>query len=408
MSTQTLDILVCGGGYVGLSAAVALKHAAPSLDIAVIDAAPPEVWRNDQRASAIAAGARRLLSTLGVWEAIAPEAQPINEMIVTDSRTSDPVRPVFLTFGGAIEDGEPFAHMAPNVAMVAALRDKAAELGLPIYQSAAASGLEIGEQAAMVKTADGRDFAAKLVIAADGVRSALRDMAGIKAQRWDYGQSGIVTTVAHERPHNGRAEEHFMPSGPFAILPLTGNRSSLVWTERTADAERLIKEDDFLFEAELERRFGHHLGALSVEGGRKAFPLGLTLARDFIKPRFALAGDAAHGIHPIAGQGLNLGFRDVAALAETIVEADRLGLDIGSMAVLERYQTWRRFDTVRMGVTSDLLTRMFSNDFTPLRMVRDFGLSLVDRMPAMKRYFIDQAAGIPDAGGPRLLRGEAI
>lgn len=408
MSTQTLDILVCGGGYVGLSAAVALKHAAPSLDIAVIDAAPPEVWRNDQRASAIAAGARRLLSTLGVWEAIAPEAQPINEMIVTDSRTSDPVRPVFLTFGGSIEDGEPFAHMAPNVAMVAALRDKAAELGLPIYQSAAASGLEIGEQAAMVTTADGRDFAAKLVIAADGVRSALRDMAGIKAQRWDYGQSGIVTTVAHERPHDGRAEEHFMPSGPFAILPLTGNRSSLVWTERTADAERLIKEDDFLFEAELERRFGHHLGALSVEGGRKAFPLGLTLARDFIKPRFALAGDAAHGIHPIAGQGLNLGFRDVAALAETIVEADRLGLDIGSMAVLERYQTWRRFDTVRMGVTSDLLTRMFSNDFTPLRMVRDFGLSLVDRMPAMKRYFIDQAAGIPDAGGPRLLRGEAI
>lgn len=408
MSTQTLDILVCGGGYVGLSAAVALKHAAPSLDIAVIDAAPHEVWRNDQRASAIAAGARRLLSTLGVWEAIAPEAQPINEMIVTDSRTSDPVRPVFLTFGGAIEDGEPFAHMAPNVAMVAALRDKAAELGLPIYQSAAASGLEIGEQAAMVATADGRGFAAKLVIAADGVRSALRDMAGIKAQRWDYGQSGIVTTVAHERPHNGRAEEHFMPSGPFAILPLTGNRSSLVWTERTADAERLIKEDDFLFEAELERRFGHHLGALRVEGGRKAFPLGLTLARDFIKPRFALAGDAAHGIHPIAGQGLNLGFRDVAALAETIVEADRLGLDIGSMAVLERYQTWRRFDTVRMGVTSDLLTRMFSNDFTPLRMVRDFGLSLVDRMPAMKRYFIDQAAGIPDAGGPRLLRGEAI
>ncbi|WP_299869349.1 ubiquinone biosynthesis hydroxylase [uncultured Hoeflea sp.] len=408
MSTQTLDILVCGGGYVGLSAAVALKHAAPSLDIAVIDAAPPEVWRNDQRASAIAAGARRLLSTLDVWEAIAPEAQPINEMIVTDSRTSDPVRPVFLTFGGAIEDGEPFAHMAPNVAMVAALRDKAAELGLPIYQSAAASGLEIGEQAARVTTADGRDFAAKLVIAADGVRSGLRDMAGIKAQRWDYDQSGIVTTVAHERPHNGRAEEHFMPSGPFAILPLTGNRSSLVWTERTADAERLIKEDDFLFEAELERRFGHHLGALRVEGGRKAFPLGLTLARDFIKPRFALAGDAAHGIHPIAGQGLNLGFRDVAALAETIVEADRLGLDIGSMAVLERYQTWRRFDTVRMGVTSDLLTRMFSNDFTPLRMVRDFGLSLVDRMPAMKRYFIDQAAGIPDAGGPRLLRGEAI
>lgn len=408
MSTQTLDILVCGGGYVGLSAAVALKHAAPSLDIAVIDAAPPEVWRNDRRASAIAAGARRLLSMLEVWEAIAPEAQPINEMIVTDSRTSDPVRPVFLTFGGAIEDGEPFAHMAPNVAMIAALREKASELGLPIHQSAAASALELGDPAGTVETADGRSFAARLVIAADGVRSGLRDMAGIKTQRWEYGQSGIVVTVAHERPHEGRAEEHFLPAGPFAILPLTGNRSSLVWTERTADAERLIQEDDFLFEAELERRFGHHLGTLRVEGGRKAFPLGLTLARDFVKPRFALAGDAAHGIHPVAGQGLNLGFRDVAALAETVVEAHRLGLDIGSMSVLERYQTWRRFDTVRMGVTSDLLTRMFSNDFTPLRMARDFGLSLVDRMPAMKRYFINQAAGIPDAGGPRLLRGETI
>lgn len=408
MTSHTLDILVCGGGYVGLSAAVALKASAPSLKIAVIDAAPPEVWRKDQRASAIAAAARRLLSTLGVWEAIAPEAQAINEMIVTDSRTADPVRPVFLTFDGAIDDGEPFAHMAPNVALIAALRAKAEEIDLPIHASAAATALTITDQEARVETADGRTFAAKLVVAADGVKSALRDMAGIRTQRWDYGQSGIVTTVAHERPHHGRAEEHFLPSGPFAILPLTGNRSSLVWTERTEDADRLVKEDDFIFEAELERRFGHHLGALSVEGGRRAFPLGLTLARDFVKPRFALAGDAAHGIHPIAGQGLNLGFRDVAALAETIVEANRLGLDIGSMAVLERYQSWRRFDTVRMGITTDILTRLFSNDITPLRLIRDFGLGLVDRMPAMKRYFIDQAAGVPDASGPRLLRGEAI
>ena len=408
MTIENLDILVCGGGYVGLSAALAIKAAAPSLDVAVIDAAPADVWRKDQRASAIAAGAKRLLTTLDVWAQIEPEAQAINEMVVTDSRTSDPVRPVFLTFAGEIETGEPFAHMVPNVAMVAALREKAEELKLPIYQSALATSLTVSEQEARVETADGRAFAARLVVAADGVRSKLRDMAGIKIQKWDYGQSGIVTTVAHERPHNGRAEEHFMPSGPFAILPLTGNRSSLVWTERTETANRLVAEDDIVFETELERRFGHHLGALRVEGGRKAFPLGLTLARDFVQPRVALAGDAAHGIHPVAGQGLNLGFRDVAALAETIVEANRLGLDIGSMAVLERYQVWRRFDTVRMGLTSDVLTRMFSNDFTPLRLVRDFGLGLVDRMPAMKRYFINQAAGIPDASGPRLLRGEAI
>ncbi|MBU4531830.1 MAG: ubiquinone biosynthesis hydroxylase [Hoeflea sp.] len=408
MKIDKLDILVCGGGYVGLSAALAIKAAAPSLDVAVIDAAPADVWRKDQRASAIAAGAKRLLTTLDIWATIEPEAQAISEMVVTDSRTSDPVRPVFLTFGGEIEDGGPFAHMVPNVALVEALRTKAAELNLPIHQSAVATGLTVSETEARVETADGRVFAAKLVVAADGVKSHLRDMAGIKTQHWDYGQSGIVTTVAHERPHHGRAEEHFMPSGPFAILPLTGNRSSLVWTERTETANKLLAEDDFVFEAELERRFGHHLGALRIDGGRKAFPLGLTLARDFVKPRVALAGDAAHGIHPVAGQGLNLGFRDVAALAETIVDAHRLGLDIGSISVLERYQIWRRFDTVRMGLTSDILTRMFSNDFTPLRMVRDFGLGLVDRMPAMKRYFINQAAGIPDASGPRLLRGEAI
>ena len=408
MTTQSLDILVCGGGYVGLSAALAIKAAAPRLAIAVIDAAPAEVWRNDQRASAIAAGAKRLLTTLDVWQSIEPEAQAINEMVVTDSRTSDPGRPVFLTFGGEIEDGEPFAHMVPNVTMVAALREKAAELGLPVYQSAMASSLTVSEHEARVEIADGRVFTARLVVAADGIKSAVREMAGIKTQRWEYGQSGIVATVAHERPHNGRAEEHFMPSGPFAILPLTNNRSSLVWTEPTETANRLVAEDDFVFEAELERRFGHHLGALRVEGGRKAFPLGLTLARDFVRPRLALAGDAAHGIHPVAGQGLNLGFRDVAALAETVVEANRLGLDIGSMAVLERYQTWRRFDTVRMGLTSDVLTRMFSNDIAPLRLIRDIGLGLVDRMPAMKRYFINQAAGIPDASGPKLLRGETI
>lgn len=408
MTTQRLDILVCGGGYVGLSAALAIKAAAPSLDIAVIDAAPADVWRKDQRASAIAAGAKRLLTTLDVWKVIEPEAQAINEMVVTDSRTSDPVRPVFLTFGGEIDDGEPFAHMVPNVVMVAALRAKAEELGLPVYQSTIASSLDISETEARIETSDGRIFLTRLVVAADGIKSSLREMVGIKSQHWDYGQSGIVATVAHERPHNGRAEEHFMPSGPFAILPLTNNRSSLVWTERTDQANRLVAEDDFIFEAELERRFGHHLGALTVEGGRKAFPLGLTLAREFVRPRLALAGDAAHGIHPVAGQGLNLGFRDVAALAETIVEANRLGLDIGSMAVLERYQIWRRFDTVRMGLTSDVLTRMFSNDVGPLRLIRDIGLGLVDRMPAMKRYFINQAAGIPDASGPRLLRGETI
>ncbi|HEV7437347.1 MAG TPA: FAD-dependent monooxygenase, partial [Pseudorhizobium sp.] len=222
------------------------------------------------------------------------------------------------------------------------------------------------------------------------------------------GQSGIVATVLHERPHQGLAEEHFLPAGPFAILPLTGNRSSLVWTERTADADLLVQSDDLVFEAELQRRFGHKLGEISVEGGRKAFPLGLTLSRAFVAPRLALAGDAAHGIHPISGQGLNLGFKDVAALAETIVDADRLGLDIGGLDVLERYQSWRRFDTFRMGVTTDVLNRLFSNDITPVRFVRDFGLGLVERVPALKSYFIGQAAGTTGSDQPKLLAGEAI
>ena len=408
MTEERFDIVVGGGGYVGIAAAVAAKSAAPRLNIRVIDAAPPDVWQNDQRASAIAAGASRMLAQMGLWDEIAAEAQPITDMIVTDSRTSDPVRPVFLTFDGEVAPGQPFAHMVPNSVLVGALRKAADGLGITIEQGVSVTGFETGEADTRIELNDGRMLTAKLLIAADGVKSRLRDMAGIKTVHWSYGQSGIVTTVAHERPHNGRAEEHFLPAGPFAILPLTGNRSSLVWTERTPDAEKLIAEDDLVFEAELERRFGHKLGTLELAGGRRAYPLGLTLAREFVRSRLALAGDAAHGIHPIAGQGLNLGFRDVAALAETIVEADRLGLDIGSYSVLERYQVWRRFDTFQMGVTTDVLNRLFSNDIMPVRALRDFGLGLVDRMPPLKSFFIRQAAGLSGPGGPRLLRGEAI
>ncbi|MBZ9656536.1 ubiquinone biosynthesis hydroxylase [Phyllobacterium lublinensis] len=401
------DIIIAGAGYVGLATAVALKSSAPHLGVTVIDAAPAGVWRNDTRASAIAAAASRMLDRLGCWEAILPQAQPINEMTVTDSRTADPVRPVFLTFNGEIEPGEPFAHMVENRILNASLRSKAEELGIAFIEGAPVSGFEHGEAYLTVRYADGKSLRTRLLIAADGVRSRLRDMAGIKTVNWEYGQSGIVCTVAHERPHHGRAEEHFLPAGPFAILPLKGNRSSLVWTERTDDAERLINEDDFVFEHELEQRFGLKLGELHIEGGRKSFPLGLTLARDFVKPRFALAGDAAHGIHPIAGQGLNLGFKDAAALAETIVDADRLGLDIGSVAVLERYQTWRRFDTVQMGVTTDVLNRLFSNDSVPVRALRDFGLGLVERMPRLKGFFIRQAAGLSTTA-PKLLQGQPI
>jgi len=403
-----LDLLVVGGGYVGLSVAVAVKQAAPHLSVEVIEAAPEGAWKKDPRASAIIAAATKMLEVFGIWDRIEPEAQPITRMIVTDSKTADPVRPVFLTFDGAVEEGRPFAHMIPNVAMVGALRGLCDELGIRIRHGVRANGLRNTGPSAELGLSDGSLMSARLVVACDGVRSKLRDMAGIKTVTWDYGQSGIVTTVEHERPHEGCAEEHFLPSGPFAILPLKGNRSSLVWTERTADADRLVSSDDLVFEEELERRFGHKLGAIRATGDRRAFPLGLTLAREFVAPRLALAGDAAHGIHPISGQGLNLGFKDVAALAETIVDADRLGLDIGDLNVLERYQTWRRFDTFRMGVTTDVLNRMFSNDFTPLRVLRDVGLGIVDRLPGLKSYFIREAAGTGDGGRPKLLAGETI
>ncbi|NDW03826.1 ubiquinone biosynthesis hydroxylase [Jiella pacifica] len=403
-----VDVLVAGAGYVGLTTAVAIKQAAPHLAVTIVDAAPAGVWERDGRASAIAAAAVRMLTQLQIWREIEAEAQPITEMIVTDSRTGDAVRPVFLTFGGEARPGEPFAHMMPNVALNGALRRRAEELGIAIRQGVAVSGISESVGHVEVRLSDRNALGARLLVACDGVKSAIRDMAGIRTLHWDYGQSGIVTTVAHERPHEGRAEEHFLPSGPFAILPLKGNRSSLVWTEPTREAERLVASDDMVFETELEQRFGHKLGALTVEGPKRAFPLGLTLAREFVRPRIALAGDAAHGIHPIAGQGLNLGFKDAAALAETVVDAERRGLDIGALDVLEGYQRWRRFDTLQMGVTTDVLNRLFSNDNTVLRMARSFGLSLVDRAPALKDFFIGQAAGLTKGPSPRLLRGEAI
>lgn len=403
-----LDMLVAGGGYVGLAVAVAVKQAAPHLKVEVVEAAPADVWEKDERASAIIDAATRMLEVFGVWGEIASDAQPINRMIVTDSRTSDPVRPVFLTFDGEAAEGRPFAYMIPNVTIVRALRGAAERLGISIRHGLSVTGFVTESTRCTVSLSDGSVVETRLLVACDGVRSKLRDMAGIRTVTWDYGQSGIVATVAHERPHEGVAEEHFLPSGPFAILPLTDNRSSLVWTERTPEAERLVASDDLVFEEELQRRFGHKLGELRLVGGRRAFPLGLTLARAFVAPRFALAGDAAHGIHPISGQGLNLGFKDVAALAETVVEADRLGLDIGALNVLERYQSWRRFDTFRMGVTTDVLNRLFSNDITPIRIARDFGLGIVDRLPSLKSYFVDQAAGKTGEGGPKLLAGQAI
>jgi 2-octaprenyl-6-methoxyphenol hydroxylase len=258
-----------------------------------------------------------------------------------------------------------------------------------------------------VELANGDAVAARLLVAADGARSSIREGAGIASHGWSYGQSAIVTNVGHERDHGGRAEEHFLPAGPFAILPLKERRSSIVWTERAREAQRIMALPDASFRAELERRFKLHLGEITTVGARRVHPLGFSVARSFIAERIALVGDAAHVIHPIAGQGLNMGLKDVAALAEVIVDAVRLGLDPGTVDVLERYQRWRRFDTMSMGLATDGLNRLFSNQSATLRFARDIGLGLVDRVPNLKRLFIREAAGLV-GDVPKLLRGDAL
>jgi 2-octaprenyl-6-methoxyphenol hydroxylase len=287
-------------------------------------------------------------------------------------------------------------------ALVAACEAHAVEL-----RACAVTGYENRRDAIRVMFADGASCDASLLVAADGGRSELRERAGIPTYGWEYDQSGIVVTVAHERDHHGRAEEHFLPAGPFAILPLPGRRSSLVWTEARGEADRIVALPADEFHRELEQRFGLHLGELRAEGAPRAFPLGYFVARSFIGERLALVGDAAHVIHPIAGQGLNLGLKDIAALAEVLVDAVRLGLDPGQADVLERYQRWRRFDTIAMGAATNSLNLLFSNRSRLLRTVRDIGLGLVDRVPPLKDALIKQAAGL-SGEVPRLLRGEML
>jgi len=400
---QRYDVIIVGGGHVGLTLALALGRSAPGIKVALVDRRPLSVPK-DNRASAIAAGVRHIFETLGVWQEMEAHSQPISAMHITDSGTGDLARPLFLQFGGEVSPGEAFAHMVPNQASAAALLKSADDLFDMIAPAEIVGWSGEGALASLSLT-NGRVLSAPLIVAADGAQSGLRNRAGIDTIGHDYGQTGLVATIGHQLPHNGVAYEHFRPAGPFASLPLPGNRSSLVWTEKTENAPRFLAMNPEELALEIEAVMGSTLGSVTLEDKLMGFPLRLQLAKSFIGPRLALVGDAAHVVHPIAGQGLNLGLKDVAALAEVVVEAMRLGLDHGGADVLERYQSWRRLDTTSMAVVTDGMNRLFSNDAAPIRAIRDFGLGLVDRAAPVKAALISAASG---ASGPRLLSGLPI
>ena len=399
---ERFDVIIVGGGPVGLTLALALTRSAPGLAVALVDRRPLSVPR-DNRASAIAAGVRRIFEALGVWEAMAAAAQPVTAMRLTDSGEGDIARPQLLQFEGEVAPGEPFAHMVPNQASGKALLEAAAAALTVVAPAEIVDWSGEGARATLT-LGDGRVLAAPLIVAADGAQSMLRQRAGIGVVQHDYRQVGLVATIGHALEHEGVAYEHFRPAGPFASLPLPGRRSSLVWTETPAAARRFLDLEPAALALEIEAVMGSTLGAVTLEDRLMGFPLRLQLARSFVGPRLALVGDAAHVIHPIAGQGLNLGLKDVAALAEVVVDALRLGLDPGSPPVLARYQAWRRFDTASMAMVTDGMNRLFSNDSAPLRALRDVGLGLVERAGPVKSALIRAASGL-DAHGPKLLSG---
>lgn len=408
MSAQgvgTPDITIVGAGYVGRLLALALSGArGVGLTLRLVDAAPIPGRPGDTRAYAIAAGTVRMLEELGVWHRLEGKTQACSGMQITDSRAAELVRPAFLTIAGDVRDGEPFAHFVDGRDLQLAIFEACDAAGLEIEHGFAVSGVETDTYGVSLS---GDESPSRLLVGADGAKSAVRKAAGIKTVGWSYDQGAIITIIETEVPHEGEAIQHFLPGGPFAMLPLPGNRRGIVWTEKTRDAERLSRLGVEHFAAEMERRAGPEVGDITVVEPPRVYPLDLILARGFVAPRIALIGDAAHRLHPLAGLGLNMGLRDVAALAEVIAEAARRGEDFGSLNVLERYQRWRRFDTVQVAAATEAINRLFSNDLGPLRAVRDLGLGLVDRMAPLKKIVVSEAAG--DAGGaPRLLRGEPV
>jgi 2-octaprenyl-6-methoxyphenol hydroxylase len=409
------DVIISGGGLVGLSLALALDQG--GLKVAVIDRLPANAQLEaefDGRAAAIGFATYRMMESLGIAGHIG-EVQPIEQIMVSDGRID-----TGLNRGGPSQlslhfdskevgkDGEPLGWMIENRRTRLALDTQISkQTGITRYAPDEIKDLQIATGGVTAILASGQILTAPLIVGAEGRGSYVRKAAGFRTYGWTYGQTGIVTTVAMERPHDGVAHEYFLPTGPFAILPLTGNRANIVWSEKTPRANALMAMAPAAFEAELARRFGDYLGSVRVDAPIWSYPLSMELAATWAKPRVTLAGDAAHGIHPIAGQGLNLGLKDVAALSEVLVEAHRLGQDLGDLSVLERYASWRRTDTMTLAVSCDAFVRLFSNDIAPIRALRTFGLGLVDAIGPARRFFASHAGGgVGDL--PKLLRGESL
>lgn len=396
-AAQKFDIAVAGGSFAGLALARGLVQAlGPDLRIAIIDRASRSgTMPSDNRAFAIWAGAKAVLQNLGVWQAIASEAQPMTSIEISDSALSDGIRPTRLTYDALTAEGEPVAYMVPAAVLSAALFNSIKnEPSVTWIAPAEAESLTLGEHAAEVALRDGSLISASLVVAADGKTSKLRDAAGIKVLRRSYDQTGIVTTVKFSEPHNGVAIQHFLPGGPFAILPLKGNRACITWSSEREEAARVTALDDDGFVAELDLRIGGRFGSIALDGPRQSWPLDIVIPRELVARRFVLIGDAAHGVHPIAGQGVNLALRDAAALIEVIADAARLGLDIGAGSHLEIYQRWRRFDSLMSASVYDGLNRIFGVDNMVLRAGRGAALGALDHVGSVKKLILAEAAGL--------------
>ena len=403
------DILITGGGLIGSTLALGLAQA--GFKVTMLDALPKATRRKkgfDGRSYAMALATTKMLRALGLWEALAPNAQPMNAIKVSDGRAGQAPSPFFMHFDHAEIGTEPMGYMIEDRhARVALLEAEAAEPNFEHIPEARVVSQTVEPGRATVTLEDGRELSATLLIGCDGRASGTAARAGIKRMGWAYGQTALVCALHVEKPHDGVAHQLFLPEGPLAILPLTENRVGVVWSESEANAAAIAGLDDAGYLEVLRPRFGDFLGKISLAGERFTYPLGLSLAQSFVADRVALVGDAAHGIHPIAGQGLNAGMRDVAALVEVLSEARQRGEDIGAALVLGRYQQWRRFDTATLALATDTFNRLFSNDIAPVRKLRDLGMGVVNALPGLRRTFIREAAGLT-GDLPRLLQGRPL